>query len=346
MTLNSSTGPRNSSLSAAALVDVDGHPHIEQPVERSPRPPAASPRRPANERLLGRDWKLAWLFMAPLVVIVLTLIAYPFVVGLALSFQDHLIGGEAQWIGFGNFLTLLTGEQYGPMFWNSVQVTFIYTTVGVGMKLVFGLCMALLLNEKFKGRTLMRGLLFIPWAVPTVVVGLTWRWLYTGSDQGLFNMVLGRLGVDPIPFLSDPSLALWAVILTTVWQGAPFYTMMLLAGMQSIPAELYEAAALDGAGPIRRFINITLPSLKPAIIITTLLSTIWTTNTIEFIFVMTNGGPLGATMTFPMLAYQIGLQGLQLGLSSAVSVMFFPVFLPIIYVLTRRMLSSADSKEN
>jgi multiple sugar transport system permease protein len=221
--------------------------------------------------------------------------------------------------------------------------SFLYTAISVCIKLVIGMCMALLLNEKFRGRTFMRALLFLPWAMPTLITALTWRWIYDGTPSGLLNLI--RIDYlhkqDLTQYLANPHLALWSVIAVVVWQGTPFYTMMFLAGMQAIPSEQYEAAAMDGANVFQRFFFITIPSLVPVIIITTLLSTIWTANSINFVFILTRGGPANATMTFPMLAYEIGIDGAkQLGTAAAVSVMFFPIFIIAIFFLTKRMLST------
>jgi multiple sugar transport system permease protein len=300
--------------------------------------------RIGRRRLLGRDWRLAWLFTLPLVAVLALLIAYPFVTGILLSLQHKAVGGPATWIGLQNYADLLWG-QYGTQFRQSVLISAIYTGVAIASKLVLGMCMALMLNERFRGRTLVRTLLFLPWAAPTIVVALDWRWIYDGSPNGMLNAILLHVfHHDMVQFLSDPKLALWAVIASVVWQGTPFYTMMFLAGLQAVPNDQYEAGAMDGAGVWRRFRYITLPSLKPAIIVTTLLSTIWTANSINFVYVLTTGGPAGATMTFPMLAYTLGLSGArQLGLSAAVSICLFPVFIVVIYALTRRMLGSEGS---
>lgn len=294
-------------------------------------------------RVLGRDWEIAWVFLVPLSLVLAGLVAYPFFAGIWLSFQHKVVGGPASWVGIRNYRDLLTGDQYSGVFWKSVWVSFSYTAVSVGLKLTLGLCMALLLNEQFRGRMLMRAVLFLPWATPTIIVALTWRWIYDGTVNGLFNLIRVEWfgSTTLIQFLADPDLALWSVIAVVVWQGTPFYTMMLLAGMQAIPQEQYEAASLDGANVFRRFTDITLPSLRPAILITVLLSTIWTANSINFIYAMTRGGPGDATMTFPMLAYEIGIAGArQLGTAASVSVLFFPLFMVVIYVLTKRMLST------
>lgn len=292
---------------------------------------------------LGPEWKLGYAFTLPLILVLVTLVAYPFGSGIILSFQNKTIGGQARWVGLDNYIELLTGDQYASVFWNTVRVSLVYTVVSVAVKLLFGLLMALMMNEQFRGRMLIRALLFLPWATPTIIVALTWRWILDGSINGLINLFrVEYLGAETlIQFLADPDKALWFVILVVIWQGTPFYTMMLLAGLQSIPSDQYEAASLDGANTFQRFRDITIPGLMPAITITVLLSSIWTANSINFIYAMTRGGPSNATMTFPMLAYEIGIAGgRQLGMAAAVSVLFFPLFIVAIYILTKRMLSS------
>lgn len=293
--------------------------------------------------VLGRDWRVAWPFLTPLLAVMLGLIAYPFLSAVVLSMQHKMVGGPATWVGLGNYQDLLFGEQYRDVFRRSVWVSFLYTAVSIALKFVLGLTMALLLNESFRGRTLMRGLLFLPWAMPSLITALTWRWIYDGTPSGLFNLILidlfGRTTL--VQWLANPDLALWSVILAVVWQGTPFWSMMILAGMQAIPAQLYEAAAMDGANMWQRFTNVTLPGLKSVLTVTTLLSTIWTANSINFIYILTRGGPAGATMTFPMLAFDIGVVGArQMGTAAAVSVLFFPIFIIAIIGLTRHMLST------
>lgn len=313
----------------------------ETTIDNAPLP-GNRPKSTADRRL-GRDWKIGYAFIFPLVVILIALVAYPFFAGIVLSFQNKTIGSGARWVGLDNYRELLYGDQYSSVFWKSVRVSAIYTGVSVALKLVIGMCMALMVNEQFRGRMIVRALLFLPWATPTIIVALTWRWILDGSINGLINLFrVDYLGATTlVQFLSDPSKALWSVIIAVTWQGTPFYTMMLLAGLQAIPSEQYEAAALDGAGPFQRFRDITLPGLVPAITITVLLSTIWTANSINFIYAMTRGGPANSTMTFPMLAFEIGIAGArQLGMAAAVSVLFFPIFIVAIYLLTKRMLSS------
>jgi multiple sugar transport system permease protein len=303
----------------------------------------ADARRSTAQRILGRDYRLAWLFLLPLLAVLLGLITYPFFSAIVLSAQRKTVGAPAEWVGLGNYRELLVGAQYSARFHKSVLVSIVYVVAAICAKFSLGMCMALLLNERFPGRAVMRAILFLPWAMPSLIVALAFRWIYEGSPSGLINMILVNQfhSKTLIQFLANPNLALWSVIVAVIWQGAPFWTMMFLAGMQSIPHELYEAAKLDGANVTQRFRFVTMPQLRPVIVITSLLSTIWTANSINFIYVLTRGGPADATMTFPMLAFDIGIVGAQqLGMAAAVSVIFFPAFIVAIFFLTKRMLAS------
>jgi len=308
--------------------------------------PAPAARESATRfsirRALGRDWVAAWLFLLPCAIVVLGLIAYPFVSAILLSFQAKLVGSPGVWVGFKNYEDLLFGRDLSAQFLQSVQVSFLFTVAAIAMKFVLGLAMALLLHEQFAGRTYVRALFFLPWAIPGLIAGLTWKWMYDGSSVGLLNMLALRLGLtgEYVQWLANYNLALWAVVVAVVWASTPFWAMMLLAGLQAIPPELYEAAEIDGAGVFGRFRHITMPGLAGIIVITAMLSTIWTATSINFVYVLTNGGPAGATMTFPLLAYQIGVAGAQrLGTGATISLIFFPLFLVMIYFLTKRMLA-------
>ena len=293
-------------------------------------------------RLFGRDWLAAWLFVLPCLAVMIGLIAYPFVSAILLSFQAKLVGSPGVWVGLQNYQDLLVGRDLSAQFLQSVKVSFQFTVAAIAIKFVLGLSMALLLHEQFPGRTYVRALFFLPWAIPGLIAGLTWKWMYDGSAVGLLNMLALQLGLshDLIQWLANYNLALWAVTIAVVWASTPFWAMMLLAGLQAIPGELYEAAEIDGAGVFGRFRHVTMPSLANILIITAMLSTIWTATSINFVYVLTNGGPAGATMTFPMLAYQIGVAGAgRLGTGATISLFFFPVFLVMIYFLTKRMLS-------
>jgi multiple sugar transport system permease protein len=299
------------------------------------------PRYNLRRRALGRDWRLGWLLVLPILLVLLGLIAYPFVLSIILSFTDKMIGQPAHFVGLQNYHDVLFGAEFGSLFWKSVGTTIIYTAGAVGIKVVLGMGMALFLHEEFRGRNLMRALCFLPWAIPSLITGLSWQWIFNGSPAGMLNQILIDLGLSNtlIQWLGDPHLALWSVIFVTIWAGCPFYGMMLLAGLQSIPKELYEAASIDGANVFQRYRHVTLPGLAAVLTITVLLSTMWTANGFNLIYILTGGGPADSTLTFPMLTYQVGIAGAQqLGTASTITILFLPFFLIMIVLLTRHML--------
>ncbi|MCX7622699.1 MAG: sugar ABC transporter permease [Thermomicrobium sp.] len=298
---------------------------------------------PAQTRVsrLGRDFWLGYALTLPAFLVVVGLVAYPLGYAFWLSLQDIKIGGQGQFVGLGNYVRLLvdSDSRIHGLFWNSVKVTLLYTGGALAGKFVIGMVSAVILNAQIRARHFWRTLLFVPWAIPAVVSAFTWRWMYNDVN-GVINTLLTNLGlVDrPILFLADPNLALWSVLIAAIWQGAPFWTMTFLAGLQAIPRELYEAASIDGATPLQQYFRITLPLLTPVITVTVMLSAIWTSNAIQYVYILTNGGPANATETFPLLAYHEGMQAYDLGIASAIPLVFFPVFAILIYFLTRRML--------
>jgi multiple sugar transport system permease protein len=291
-------------------------------------------------RFLLRDRTLGYIFLTPALLVILCVVAYPFVNAVLLTFQQKTAGAPGKFIGLDNYRELLNME----VFWRTVYNTVFYTGFAVALKFVFGLGMALVLNQERLFNNLFRTFLLIPWAIPTVISALNWRWIYDDAS-GLINNVLVRLELidETISWLSDPSLAMFAVIAVVVWQGTPFFTMGFLAGLQAIPKELYEAAEIDGATVLQQFRHITLPSLRPIFVTVVMLSSILTAAGIQFVLVLTNGGPADRTMIFPVLSYTLALGGAQrLGMGATVSLFFFPAFVILIYFLTRRMLREKE----
>src|SRR5919109_448251 len=291
-------------------------------------------------RFILRDRALGYLFLTPALLVILGLVAYPFVSAVLLTFQQKTAGAPGKFIGLENYRELLSYE----VFWRTVFNTVFYTGFAVALKFVFGLSMALVLNQERLGNNFFRSFLLIPWAIPTVISALNWRWIYDDAS-GLINNVLVRLELidETISWLSDPHLAMFSVIAVVVWQGTPFFTMGFLAGLQAIPKELYEAAEIDGATVLQQFRYITIPSLRPIFITVVMLSTILTAAGIQFVLVLTNGGPADRTMIFPLLSYTLALGGAQrLGMGATVSLFFFPAFVILIYFLTRRMLRERE----
>ena len=292
------------------------------------------------QRFLLRDRTLGYLFLLPALLIILGLVAYPFVNAVVMTFQTKTAGAPGRFIGLANYRELLANE----VFWRTVWNMLVYTGLGVGIKFCIGLSMALVLNQERFCNNLFRSFLLIPWAIPTLISALNWRWIYDDAS-GLINNVLVRLELidETISWLSDPHLAMFSVIAVVVWQGTPFFTMVFLAGLQAIPKELYEAAEIDGASILQQFRYITIARLRPIFITAVMLSSIWTSSGIQFVYILTNGGPADRTQIFPMLSYTYALGGAQrLGMGATVSLFFFPVLVIFIFFLTRRMLRERE----
>lgn len=286
-----------------------------------PRAQASKPRLSLSRRtsLLGMA------LVAPILICLLVLVVYPFFFGVSISFTDRQIGREGQFVGLANFIYLTQVPSF--------QKSIVNTVVLVGwvqfLKLVFGLGIAILLNQAIRGRKFWRGLILLPWAMPAFVAYLTWKLLFA-PQGGAFNLISIGLGLGSIDFLSK-DLAMPSVILATFWRGFPFWVISFLAALQSVPQEQYEAAAIDGASAWQRFVHITIPGIRHVVLVVVLLSTIWTTNGFENIWLITQGGPSDATMTFPVLAY-FGLQTLRIGEAAAVSVAMLPVFVMMAFI--------------
>lgn len=303
--------------------------------------PGVAVSKPPLRRLLGRDWRLGYALTLPVLLVIIGLIAYPLGYAVWLSLQDVKVGGQGTFVGLQNYYRLLfdTEARIHDAFWNSVKVSLLYVGGAIVGKLVIGMISALILNAHIRARHFWRSLLFLPWAIPGIVSAYSWKWIYNDVN-GVANNVLMNWGIveRPILFLASPDLALWSILVTVIWQGTPFWTMTFLAGLQAIPSELYEAAEIDGATTFKSFLYITLPSIASVVLVVTMLSAIWTTNGVQAVYILTNGGPGGATETFPLLAISQGLRAYDLGMGTAIPLLFFPFFAVMIYFLTRRML--------
>jgi multiple sugar transport system permease protein len=296
----------------------------------------SSPRAGYLRRRLGPDWQLGWLLVAPVVIIVTALLIYPFIDAILLSFQERFIGKTGTWVGLANYAALFS-DTNTP--WVKAAVTTLAVTGGaIGLKLMVGMAMACVLNQDLPARNLFRGIMFLPWAVPAVVAAYVWRFMF--DTTGPINGAIANFGWldDYIYFFTDARLAVPALIVVIVWAGTPFWTMNILAGMQAISHELYEAAEIDGATTLQRFWNVTLPGLQPVLLVTALLSTIWTSANLTPIFVLTNGGPNYATTTVPLLSYFVAIPGHQLGMGAAIAMTMVPFYLVLVLFLSRRML--------
>jgi multiple sugar transport system permease protein len=277
----------------------------------------------------------AYAFLLPLLIVLIGLAAYPLVDGIWTSFTSRAVGRAGSFVGLDNFTALAADPVFRLALVNSAMLTL----GAVATKLVLGLAAALLLTQDFPLRNLVRALAFLPWAVPGLVAALGWRWLLD-EQSGAVNAWITSLGLvsEPVDWLSDPRMGMISIGLATVWQGLPFYIMMFLGAMMTIPPDLYEAAAIDGARAWARLRFVTIPSILDVIAVTVMLSLIWTFNSFNTVYILTNGGPANRTQILPTLAYQYGLQRSELGQGAAVIVSVLPVLVGIIFLLTRRML--------
>lgn len=266
-----------------------------------------------------------WLLMLPVLAVLLLMFGYPLVRSFVMAFQNYKLTApkDIRFNGLENFSKLFADSDSPMVIINS----FVYVVLSVLGQFLLGLVLALALKKKFKGRGLYQSAVFLPWAFSGFVIGLIFRWSFNG-EYGIVNNLLVRLGMisENIPWLGTPGLSLIVVVLAMVWFGIPFFAIMILAALQSIPLEIYEAADIDGCGVIRQFFRITLPYIKPTLITTTLLRTIWIFNSLDLIVVITGGGPANSSQTLPSYMYTKAFGAYDLGFAAAIGVLLM-VFL-------------------
>ncbi len=298
---------------------------------------------PLDIRRKGFD-PLPYVLVSPAVIATLAVVFYPMLTAVGMSVYDYVVWKPAssKFIWFDNYIAALQSE----IFWTSFKQTLIWIGLTVPLQLLLGLATALILNQKFAWRWLARMLIIIPWALPSVVIALMWRWIYD-SNYGVLNDFLLRLQIidHSIPWLASPATALYAIIFVLVWQGFPFFAVMLLAGLQSIPKTHYEAAEVDGAGVWAKFWHVTLPGLKSVLVTSTLLRIIWVANSVDVIFVMTEGGPGYSTYTLPLFAYNQSRKAMKFGYASAIAVLFTIMLLALVVMYLRRTNEKGDAVE-
>jgi multiple sugar transport system permease protein len=280
------------------------------------------PAVPGRRRRLGsaaRSRLYAFALLAPAVIVVLLVIVYPLVMAAQMSFFDVRVFRVGR--GFTGDPSLANYRDMfaSAAFWSSLRVTLAYVFWGTVGSFGIGLFTAVLLNQPFRGRFLARILVVLPWPIPGVVAATIFMWMFN-SSFGVINYLLLQLGVvaSPVHWFTQQGPAFLAVSAATIWKGYPFFTVTLLAGMQSIPRELYEAARVDGASASQQFRFITLPALRPVIGISLVISTLWLFRVFDIIYVMTGGGPSGATETLAIQIYREAFQYFQMSYAAAV----------------------------
>lgn len=292
-----------------------------------------SPFQTKNLKL--KDWFTDHLFIIPMILFVMLFMIYPVFYNVVIGFQDLNIYNYAttggQWIGLENYTEIFGDRTFQKAAINSL----IFTVVSIIFQFGIGFSLALLFNKSFRGVNFLRGVILLPWLTPMIVTGTLFVWLLNG-DMGVFNELLVRLGIidEKIPWLAREAYSLWGVVLANIWIGIPFNMILLLGGLQTLPKDVYEAASIDGAGRVRSLFNITLPLLKPTIMIVLVLGFIYTFRVFDLVFIMTSGGPANSSQLLPYYAYQLSFQQFEFGKGAAVSgIMFLVVFLIALFYL-------------
>lgn len=278
------------------------------------------------------DGQFALLLLLPGGALLLGVVLYPLVAALVTAFfEQSLVVPGRTFVGLANIVDVLTGD-FPRLLWQTLVFT-VGTTI---FPFVIGFALALALNTRIRGAKVLRGLMLIPWLVPGVVVSFLWMWIFN-ANYGVLNALLETLGLidGPVAWLAQPGTAMTAVVVAKTWQSFPWMMVMLLAGLQTVPRELHEAAEMDGAGTVRRFFSITLPQVKGIVGLVLLLELIWNFQHFDIIYVLTGGGPAGATQTFATAVYETAFHGFDLGRAGALGLLWMVLLMGLVVVYIR-----------
>lgn len=292
---------------------------------------AVPPQRRTFSQIMDNERSLGYLMVLPLIILLVALVIYPFGYAVVLSFTDTRIAAEGTgaFIDFENYINLWNRTVFRE---NVILNTLMYTVVAVPIKLVLGLLLAMILNRPFPLRGVVRGLILLPWVIPTSISMIVFRWMFEPS-LSVLNAVLEGINFPgtPISWLGL-DYALPSVMAVNVWRGTPFFAIVLLAGLQVVPKDQLEAAEIDGANIFQRFTSITIPAIMPVVVVASLFSIVRTFAEMEIVWVLTRGGPLNETHMIGTYAYQQAIQNQLIGEGAAVSMFFFPLMLGIVFL--------------
>lgn len=280
---------------------------------------------------------LPYLLLLPCFLVVIILYGYPMVLTFINSFNKvNLLTGSSDFIGLANYKSIFND----PQFYKSLSVTVKYTVITVFLKIFLGFLLAYLLSSNIFAKKQFRFLVLIPWAIPQVAVSTLWKWILDGR-YGYINYFFMKLGItkSPILFLSDPNIALYCAAFVDAWLGISFVSMMFLAALEQIPTSLYEAAEIDGANKRRQFFDITLPGIRQTFVTILILVTIWTFNSFNVIYVLTQGGPMRSTETLIIKIYQEAFSRFNIGASSALTMIVVVILSLMTFIYSRSMLN-------
>ncbi|WP_244650512.1 carbohydrate ABC transporter permease [Plantibacter sp. CFBP 13570] len=276
------------------------------------------------------DGMFAFVLVLPGLALLVAVVAYPLLTALVTAFfKQSLVVPGREFVGLQNIIDVLQGD-----FLKLLGQTMVFTLGTTIAPFIIGFALALALNTRIRGAKMLRGLMLIPWLVPGVVVSFLWMWIFN-ANYGVANAVLGLFGIEAQAWLAQPQTAMFAVIVAKTWQSFPWIMVMLLAGLQTVPQELHEAAEMDGAGTIRRFFSITVPQLKGIIGLVLLLEFIWNFQHFDIIYVLTGGGPAGSTQTFATAVYETAFRGFDLGHAGALGLLWLILLMALVVVYVR-----------
>jgi multiple sugar transport system permease protein len=288
---------------------------------------------------ISKQGLFIFLCLMPALLLVSVFIYWPLFKGIVMAFQSYSLFNlkDIEFIGFDNFKNVMAE----PAFKGALVNSFYWVFISLFFQFIIGFALALMLRKKFRGRGIYQAFVFFPWAMSGFLIGLIWRWMYNGQS-GVINDLLMKTNLieAPIPFLSDPTWAMASVIMANIWYGITFFAIMLLAALQSIPEELYEAAKMDGANNIQQLFKITIPYIMPTIIVTTLLRTIWILNFPDLIYALTNGGPAGSTHILSTFMLEKIIFGQNYGEAAAVGILM--IFILLCFTIFYLMASKFD----
>ncbi|MFD0694717.1 carbohydrate ABC transporter permease [Paenibacillus sp. GCM10027628] len=276
-----------------------------------------------------KQWE-PYLLIAPAIIILLAFFAYPLLQGFKLAFMHYILfePNDIHFSGLDNFIALLSDNNLLRILWNSL----IWVVLTVGLQFLLGFILALALNTRFKGKNIYQSIVFLPWAVSAFLIGMIFKWMFN-EQNGLINYLLIQLGVidKGISFLAIPNLSIFPIIIAMVWYGVPFFGIMLLAALQSVPKDIYESADIDGANRLTKLFAVTIPYIKPTIILTVLLRVIWVFNSADLIYIMTNGGPANTSHNLSSYIFNQISYTTDFGQASALGVLMLIIL--VIYTL-------------
>lgn len=296
-----------------------------------------------SEFRINKEAKFIFLCLLPALLLVLAFIYYPLLKGTIMAFQNYNLFDltDIHFIGLENFKKVI----FAPEFSKIIVNTGLWVVISLFFQLVIGFALALLLRKAFRGRGIYQAFVFFPWAISGFLIGLIWRWMFNGQS-GVFNDLLMNIGIinQPIPFLSDPTWAMGSVIIANIWYGIPFFAIMIMAALQSVPKELYEAAEVDGGSKFQQLTKITIPYILPILYATILIRVIWILNFPDLIYSMTNGGPAGSTHILSTYLIEKVIYAQDYGQAGAVGVLIvgFLLLFSIFYLLVTKFKKAGD----